>query len=118
MLRVSIYLHDEYVCFSPFENEISRSITSINSPLIFACTVLTTGGANMSYPRRQLFTRLKHDFFRHSHRIALATVPVSVLLGEGRMALRERLLELPDLFHALYPPTLEVIITADCNLYW
>ena len=28
-----------------------------------------SGGANVSFPRRQLFTRLKHKFFRHAHRI-------------------------------------------------
>ena len=35
-------------------------------------------------------------------------MPVAALIGEGRGLLRERLLELPDLFHALYPPTMEV----------
>lgn len=65
------------------------------------------GGANERFPRRQLFTRLKHDFFRHSHGIPLQTVPVAALMGEGRNLLRERLLEVPNLLHALYPPTQE-----------
>jgi hypothetical protein len=66
-----------------------------------------SGGANERFPRRQLFTRLKHDFFRHSHGIPLQTVPVAALMGEGRNLLRERLLELPNLLHSLYPPTQE-----------
>lgn len=108
-----------------------------------------SGGANASFPRRQLFTRLKHEFFRHAHRIQVhhipspnaallalchlvaeicafmhlcshvvatcfplipqvQTVPVTSLIGEGRSVLKSRLLDLPDLLHALYPPTLEV----------
>ena len=63
------------------------------------------GGANESFPRRQLFTRLKHDFFKHAHQIAVQTVPVTILIGKGKSLLRERLLEIPDLFLALYPPT-------------
>ena len=66
-----------------------------------------SGGANERFPRRQLFTRLKHDFHRHSHGIPLQTVPVAALMGEGRNLLRERLLELPNLLHSLYPPTQE-----------
>ena len=66
-----------------------------------------SGGANESFPRRQLFTRLKHEFFRHAHGITVQTVPVSALMGKGRSLLRERLLEIPDLLHALYPPSIE-----------
>jgi hypothetical protein len=66
-----------------------------------------SGGANERFPRRQLFTRLKHDFFRHSHGIPVQPVPVAALVGEGRNLLRERLLELPNMLHALYPPTQE-----------
>ena len=66
-----------------------------------------SGGANASFPRRQLFTRLKHEFFRHAQRIQVKTVPVTSLLGERRSLFKSRLLELPDLFHALYPPSLE-----------
>ena len=66
-----------------------------------------SGGANASFPRRQLFTRLKHEFFKHAQRIQVKTVPVTSLVGERKGLLKSRLLELPDLFHALYPPTLE-----------
>jgi hypothetical protein len=34
-----------------------------------------SGGANASFPRRQLFTRLKHKFFRHAHRIQVCPLP-------------------------------------------
>lgn len=54
-----------------------------------------------------IICRLKHQFFRHAHRIQVQTVPVATLMGEGRGLLRDGLLELPDLLHALYPPTLE-----------
>jgi hypothetical protein len=66
-----------------------------------------SGGSNENFPRRQLFTRLKHEFFRHAHGITVQTVPVTALMGKGRSLLRERLLEIPDLLHALYPPSIE-----------
>ena len=61
------------------------------------------GGANDNFPRRKLFTRLKHGFLSHTAS-AVSTVPVSALVGEGRGLLRDRLLEVPDLFRGLYPP--------------
>ena len=83
---------------------LQTSSGEIWSPVL---VIEPSGGANSSFPRRQLFTRLKHSFFRHSQGIKVKTVPVVSLIGEGRTLLKSRLLDIPDLLHPLYPPTLE-----------
>lgn len=45
---------------------LQTSSGEIWSPVL---VIEPSGGANASFPRRQLFTRLKHEFFRHAHRI-------------------------------------------------
>jgi hypothetical protein len=82
--------------------QLQTSTGELWSPLL---VIEPIGGANESFPRRQLFTRLKHDFF--SRRVSVQTVPVASLIGKGRSLLREKLLELPNLLHSLYPPTKE-----------
>jgi hypothetical protein len=82
-----------------------RTVTGeLWSPLL---VIEPSGGANESLPRRQLFTRRKHEYLRHALSVTVQTVPVAVLMAKGRSKLREKILEIPDLFRALYPPTLE-----------
>ena len=91
--------------------------TSTGEPWNPVLVIEPSGGANDNFPRRQLFTRLKHEFFRHAHGITVQTVPVAALMGKGRSLLRERLLELPDLLHALYPPSMEDATNFSASLH-
>jgi hypothetical protein len=52
---------------------LQTSSGEIWSPVL---VIEPSGGANASFPRRQLFTRLKHEFFRHAHRIQVQFNPL------------------------------------------
>lgn len=68
----SVLLHGFTACVVVKLKEgihLQTSSGEIWSPVL---VIEPSGGANASFPRRQLFTRLKHEFFRHAHRIQVS----------------------------------------------
>lgn len=72
LLTLPLTLHFPSVYLPYIGIHLQTSSGVIWSPVL---VIEPSGGANASFPRRQLFSRLKHKFFRHAHRIQVCPLP-------------------------------------------